>query len=235
MALKRVGTPKERMQKAHALIKQKNYLAARHLLKDIDNPTAQQWRDKLDEILLEQDDPFVDSDDFNDGTSKVTHHPEVNKPLNIDQLSTERMDARAEEQLAHARRLIAARQYERARAILENTPHSLANEWIAKIDEIQSDPFSQPAIPVQVQSSYDYSSKANWAIVMFFFLWLPGSIITSIWYNQAKRDQAALGQELPGVGTLKLITTINKLFLWFIIGMLALFIIVSLLAAFTTF
>jgi hypothetical protein len=78
MALKKVDTPKERMHRAHTLIKQKNYSEARSLLKGIDHPTAQKWRDKLDDILSEHGDPFADDLD-EDNNQK--HHPEVARAI----------------------------------------------------------------------------------------------------------------------------------------------------------
>jgi hypothetical protein len=48
-----MATAKERMAEASRLIKQKDYVGARRILKQINHPTAQQWLDKLDEV-----DPF---------------------------------------------------------------------------------------------------------------------------------------------------------------------------------
>ena len=78
MALKKVDTPKERMHRAHTLIKQKDYSEARSLLKGIDHPTAQKWRDKLDDILSEHGDPFADD---RDEDNKQTQHPEVARAI----------------------------------------------------------------------------------------------------------------------------------------------------------
>ena len=219
MALKRVGTPKERMQKAHALIKQKNYIAARALLRGIDNPTAQQWRDKLDKILLEQDDPFADGPFSYDAPVAEVHTPE-NRPVDISQLGTVKMDLQSEAKLSKARKLIAARKYEKAREILVNIPHSMANEWIDKIDAIQADPFSQPAPLLQGSPSYDYSSKSQWSIIMFLFLTIPGHFITTMWYKQGKRDEEIVGHSLPGVGTLGVIKHIGDFFLFIVVAYL---------------
>lgn len=48
------------MKVAHGLIKQKRYQEARDKLEGIDHPKANQWRVKLDNLLLEEDDPFAD-------------------------------------------------------------------------------------------------------------------------------------------------------------------------------
>jgi hypothetical protein len=49
-----------RMKQAHGLIKRKRYQEARDMLKGIEHPTARKWRDKLDGILLQADDPFAE-------------------------------------------------------------------------------------------------------------------------------------------------------------------------------
>lgn len=53
-----MATTKDKMERAKTLIQQKKYGEARRLLEGIDHPTAQKWRDKIDDIL---DDPFADT------------------------------------------------------------------------------------------------------------------------------------------------------------------------------
>lgn len=53
---------KQRMKRAHTLIKAKKFAEARDLLEGLENPTARKWMAKLDDILMAQDDPFDDHD-----------------------------------------------------------------------------------------------------------------------------------------------------------------------------
>jgi hypothetical protein len=55
-------TPKEKLLKAQALIKDKRYADARRILRAVDHPTAREWLVKLDRIAPEIEEPDFDDE-----------------------------------------------------------------------------------------------------------------------------------------------------------------------------
>lgn len=109
-----------------------------------------------------------------------------------------------------ARRFIKVGDYQKAKSILAGINHPTATKWIIKIDEILFD--TSPWVNIKTQpSSASYTNKAIVALVLLWFLFLPGYIATIVWHGEGKRAQKIAGQSLPGVGMLGILMWIGHI------------------------
>jgi hypothetical protein len=128
--------------------------------------------------------------------------------------------ATTKEKFDKAKRYIDARQYDRARGVLEAIDHPTANKWLNRLDEIQAgtlpDKRSDNSVTEAERAAArlkSYTDKVVIVIILYFILFLPGLIANSIWHEDGKRMERIAGQALPGVAALGLM---RKMVFWII-------------------
>lgn len=106
-----------------------------------------------------------------------------------------------EDQLARAKVLIQAKQYDQARIILANLDHPTARKWLAKIDEMD-DPFGRSSqSSTKLPSSSNISGRMRgfktrqrifWVLALLAAGWMcMGVIVTSSAVNEASEQSTA--------------------------------------------
>lgn len=109
-------------------------------------------------------------------------------------------------QLNRAKKLIEAKRYEDAKALLVTIDHPIADKWLSRLNTITAN--TQHSAPI------DYTNRVVALIVLYFILFIPGLIAGVIWSRQARADLRKYG-EVPGA---KLIININRfVFIIFVI------------------
>ena len=104
----------------------------------------------------------------------------------------------SKQELAKAKRLIQAKQYEDARAILLTIDHPTADKWLERLSSItQSTSDSVPQ---------SFTGKLVVSIALLWIGFIPGLIAVSIFSKEAERFP-----EVPGAGGLILL---NRLVFW---------------------
>ena len=109
----------------------------------------------------------------------------------------------AEKQLAHAKQLIQAKQYEEARALLITIDHPTADKWLDRLNKIPK------AARASTTEEKDYNTRAVALVVLYVMLFIPDFIAGNIWSREAKQDIAA-GRPVRGADTLIAIHTVVR-------------------------
>ena len=107
---------KEQLTQARTLIKQKRYADARTILQQVDHPTAKDWLAKLDRLA----------------PSKLTVRPDPDG-VEIVEIKPKPDTLQIKVQLFEARDFIMQKDYDSARAILEQIDHPTAKKWLDKL------------------------------------------------------------------------------------------------------
>ena len=108
--------------------------------------------------------------------------------------NTREIPQSTKQSLLEAKRLIKAKQYEDARAILMTVDHPTAAKWLKRLNEILQ---TQP-----VKKVTDYTVIAVLVMVLYAVLWLPGIVANIVFLQQAKREQRETQTKPEGLGCL---------------------------------
>ncbi len=121
-------------------------------------------------------------------------------------MKIEQINLTDKNKMMKARKYIHIGDYLQARVILAEINHPTAIKWIIKIDRILLDPFSQQSRHIYpAKNSASYTNKAIVALILIWFLFLPGYIAAIVWHGEGKRNEQIVGHSLPGVGMLRIL------------------------------
>ncbi len=128
------------------------------------------------------------------------------------------MNGSAKLRMMRAKKMIEAKRYEDARALLVTIDHPTADKWLAKLNSMS------PAIVTPADKSF--TTQLVIAILLLFAFVIPGIIALSIFANEAKRYPNA-----PGA---KGLIWLNRFIFWLIVIPLGIVAAIVILAAVTS-
>ena len=95
-----------------------------------------------------------------------------------------------EQELAKAKKLIQAKRYEDAKALLITIDHPTADKWL---DRLNSLPAGQQEKVKNDATDKDFTAQVVISIFLLLFFFVPGLIALTIWKPQAERYPNAPG------------------------------------------
>lgn len=130
--------------------------------------------------------------------------------------------SQTEQDLLRAKRLIQAKHYEDAKALLVTIDHPTADKWLQRLQVISTAPTVAPPSKADNQ---DFTLQLVISIGLLFVLFIPGLIAVAIFKRQAQEYPDA-----PGAQGILLLSRIIKWIVRIIIVLLVILLIILILS-----